>query len=322
MTIESLQPYFALINAVVSLAVLGIVFKLIKTHRETINERINALKDRLEGSKEDSERKDKWFTIEKEHLEKEKKAKEGELLKLQVQLDEILKKEGLTFQNLALGQSLQQSTNEVRALIEELTVKMTAKLELIVKDKSQNDFIVSESQLTIAKAQMAKGNFDAAAQSFDEYTMHTHKQDSWEVYFSKGVNLANLRQGRESNLNSVKAYNDAINSLPDDVDGNVKARLFGYRGAILKRLNRFDEAISDLTLALGYATGGYEIDDIHYNLACVYALQGQKEKMLLYIRKLKTAQKLHAVQYHLRDYFKKFSSDKELIDLLSTKITI
>jgi tetratricopeptide (TPR) repeat protein len=318
MTIQSVQPYLLLINTIISLGVLGIIFNLIKTHRENMDERINGLKERLDGSREDSERKDKWFAREKEQLEKEKNAKEKELLKLQTQLDEILKKEGVTFQNLALGQTLKESTQEVRSLIGDLSTKMLDQIKSIVSDSVQKDSIISESQLTLAKAQMAKGSFDDAADSFEQYT--SGKEASWEVYFSKAVNLANLRQGRISNQASVKAYSDAINALPKKVDPNVRARVFGYRGAILKRLERLDEAEADLNIAQKYATAAYETDDILYNQACVYAMQGNKEKMLSSMFKIKNNYTFLSIKNHLTDYFKKFDSDSDFRNFLSSKV--
>lgn len=317
MTIESLQPYISLVNAIISVAVLTTIFNLIKTHRENINERINTLKDRLDGSKEDSERKDKWFLREKEQLEKEKREKETALLFLQTQLDEVLKREGITFEKLALGQTLKDSTNEVKVLIEDLSVKMLEQVKLLAPISYREDAIIADSQLTLAKAQMAKGDLNDAATNFEYYT--SSKDASWEVYLSKAVTLANLRGGDKSNQESIRAYNDTINFLPKNVDPNMRARVFGYRGGILKRLNRLDEAEADLNIAIKSASAPREIDDIYYNFACVYAMQGKKEKMLSYISKISNKQILRDIKSHIHDYFKQFETDNEFVAALSVK---
>lgn len=319
MTIETLQPYFSLINAIISLAVLGIVFNLIKTHRETTTERINALKDRLDGSKEDSERKDAWFAREKEQLEKENNEKEKRILGLKLKLDEALQNADVTFQNLAQGKSLKQSSVEVQSLIDELASKLSSQLESLIAEKKES-LLVSESKLTIAKAQMASGNFVAAAENFDGYTLNNFREDDWEIYFSKAVNLANLRQGKETNLSSVQAYNDAINNLPNNINFNIKARLFGYRAAILKRLNRLDEALADLNIAIKYATDEYELDDINYNFSCVYALQANKEQMLAAMAKIKGKHFIRSIKFHLSDYFKEFKDDSGFLEYLNQRI--
>ncbi|SEW35183.1 hypothetical protein SAMN05428988_4292 [Chitinophaga sp. YR573] len=317
MTIDSLTPYLSAINAVSSVAVFTVIFNLIKTHRETTTERINTLLTRIDALKDDSVRNDKWFVREKELLEREKKEKEGELTKLQVQLEEVLKGEGVTMQKLALGQTLKESNNEVKKLIGELSEKMIEQIREITNNNLQQDSIVSQSQLTLAKAQMARGSFDDAATNFEQYTLNENA--SWEVHFSKAVNLANLRQGKTSNSASVRAYSDAIGVLPNEIDPNIRARVFGYRGAILKRLGRLDEAEADLQIAKKYATADYEVDDIYYNLACVYALQGNKDEMLSSIFKIKNKNTFLSIEYHLGDYFKQFVNDEDLKSLLSSK---
>lgn len=253
-------------------------------------------------------------------LEKERVEKEVELSKVQARLDEILNKEGVTFQYLSSGRRLTDSTNDVKDLIEDLTSKMLQQIKELVPSNTQNDSVIAKSRLTIAKAQMAKGNLDDAANSFEYYT--SAENASWEVYFSQGVNLANIRKGQKSNRASVKAYNDAINVLPHGIENNIRARIFGYRGAILKRLHRLDEAEADLNIAIKYATGKYEIDDINYNLACVYAMHGDKVKMISTILKIKEKRIFHSIKHHFVDYFKQFETDKEFKSIISSKISV
>ena len=92
--------------------------------------------------------------------------------------------------------------------------------------------------------------------------------------------MANSRGGREANLAALRSLNHSIALAPANLDANVRARLYGYRGADLKRLGRFDEAEQDLLFARRLAQAPYETQDIRYNLACVYALTHRKEAML------------------------------------------
>jgi tetratricopeptide (TPR) repeat protein len=315
--IDIIAPYLSAINAFFSIAVLTTIFNLIKSHRETTTERINTLLARIDALKEDSIKNDKYYLREKEQLEREKKEKESELKKMQGQLEEVLKGEGVTIHNLALGQTLKESNNEVKNLIAELSEKMTMQIKEISDNGIRQDQIISQSQLTLAKAQMARGSFNDAATNFEQYT--TNEKASWEVHFSKAVNLANLRQGKISNAASARAYSDAISLLPNNIDPNTRARVFGYRGAIFKRLGRFDESEADLKIAQKYATADYEVDDIHYNLSCVYAMQGNKNEMLSNVLKIKNKKIIHTIEHHLYDYFEQFANDEDFKYLLLSK---
>ena len=53
---------------------------------------------------------------------------------------------------------------------------------------------------------------------------------------------------------------------------------------MLKRLRRLDEAEADLSIASKLATDPYDILDTRYNLAGVYALAGERLKMLDAVR--------------------------------------
>jgi len=104
--------------------------------------------------------------------------------------------------------------------------------------------------------------------------------DDWEDYFTRGVHFANQREGQTSDMAALRSYNEAIALLREDVEGPRRARLFGYRGAMFKRLGRLDEALSDLLLAEKWAAQDYEIDDVRYNKACVLCMMGRREEAL------------------------------------------
>src|SRR5208283_2916161 len=97
----------------------------------------------------------------------------------------------------------------------------------------------------------------------------------WEDYYIRGVNLANTRGDHETNLRALRAYSEAIALMPRELPDNDRSRLYAYRGAILKRLGRLEEAQHDLLLAQRWAREAREINDAIYNLAGVAALDGR-----------------------------------------------
>jgi len=152
-----------------------------------------------------------------------------------------------------------------------------------------------------------------AATHYDKYT--AFRPDDWEVHFLKGVAYANCRMGHKTNIASLRAYGDAIALAPSSVGCDTRARLHTYRGAMLKRLGRLDEALSELELAGKWAQADYEVYDNYYNLACVHAMRKDKENMLKYLRQLLAAPGWKERIRH-SPYFAHFWEDKDLQDLL------
>ena len=97
----------------------------------------------------------------------------------------------------------------------------------------------------------------------------------------------------------------------------MRARLFAYRGAMLKRLRRFDEAEWDLLFAQARAEREYEVNDIKYNLAGIYAMRGERDRLLTIVRELKQSpQSLAAIRGHLDDYFRAYADDQAFLDAI------
>ena len=163
---------------------------------------------------------------------------------------------------------------------------------------------------------MAESRWLEAAQYFDEYAKI--RPLDWEAHFSRAVAYANSREGTPSNVAALRAISDALALAPSTIDQNLRARLFTYRGALLKRLRRLEEAETDLTIALKTATHQQELDDIRYNLAGVYAMRGDRQRLLEMVRMLKHSPKyLMSIRSHLHDYFQNFSNDREFVQTLS-----
>jgi tetratricopeptide (TPR) repeat protein len=164
-----------------------------------------------------------------------------------------------------------------------------------------------EALLTAANGLMAAHRWADSARYFDAYV--ARNASNWEAQYLRGVAHANIRGGFTSDLSSLRAYNEAIALAPTTTDQNTMARLFAYRGAIAKRLNRLDQAEYDLLLAKTKATANYELADIAYNLACVYAMTNRKQETLVQLRALRNLGKVDLVQAHLDDYFHTLRND-------------
>jgi tetratricopeptide (TPR) repeat protein len=135
--------------------------------------------------------------------------------------------------------------------------------------------------------------------------------------FLRGVAFVNIRGGSAENLAGLRSYNEAIAFAPEDIEPNTRARLFAYRGAVLKRLGRLEEAESDLLIARRHAILDYEVNDVRYNLSAVYALRGDREPMLAALREITDVRTLASVRFHLHDYYAEFRHDPELRRLLT-----
>ena len=86
---------------------------------------------------------------------------------------------------------------------------------------------------------------------------------------------------------------------------------------MLKRLNRLDEAEADLLFAESLASAPYEVSDIKYNLAGVYALRRDRNKMMEVVAQLRSRpNQLAGIRAHLDDYFANYAHDPEFLALI------
>jgi tetratricopeptide (TPR) repeat protein len=108
----------------------------------------------------------------------------------------------------------------------------------------------------------------------------------WEDYYIRGVNLANERGDSGLNVAALRAYSNAIALAPSSLPSNIRSRLYAYRGALFKRLNRLEEAEQDLVLAQRWATEDREIEDALYNIACVLAMGDSPRDALPLLKRL------------------------------------
>jgi hypothetical protein len=303
-----LQPYLSLVTTLLSLAVLGFIINLALLLRQSYAARAEALIDqkgvieeRLKKSEKDLEKTEKWY--------------QREIDRLKNQLSEILKKENITTEKLADPSSFTELKEEIKTVIKDLLKEMKS-LETSVKNDGYEEVSDPKWYLDMANAFSASDRWLDAAKHYDKYILYNN--EDWEIHFLRAVAYANSRIDNSTNISALRSYNDSIALIPTNLDNNTKARLYAYRGAILKRLGRLDESLNDLLFAKNYATARYEVNDIKYNLACVYAMKNDKDNLFQLIKELKASYNdLSAIRAHLNDYFSSFITDKEFMNLIS-----
>ena len=138
----------------------------------------------------------------------------------------------------------------------------------------------------------------------------------WEDYYIRGVNLANRRGGPKINMAALRAYNEAIVVAPLDLSRNSMSRLYAYRAALFKRLNRLEEAENDLVLAQKWAVDNEEVEDAMYNMACVKAMSGQTQEALTILHQLVSRESSwREVITQKRQYFANLQNNSEFVGL-------
>jgi hypothetical protein len=300
--ISQAQPYLNAISAALSIVTLGFVINLARLYGDASAARVKIFEDRLSAAQEDRDRDEKWQSRERSRLEAELKAKQD-------QLEAILKGAGLDLSALALGQGLRTLADGVAAEVESVTGEIRARLREMVTVVPEASSAQQSAKLSLAKGELAAGRWRIAAGLLDEVASSDEVTD-WRQHFSRGVAHANARTGAKSDLAALRAYNDAVAFAPLGLDANLRARLFTYRGAILKRLGRYDEGLADLTLARPLATAPYELLDNLYNLACVFAARGDRGQMFEALSELqRQGGSFSPVVGHIGDYFLKFRDD-------------
>jgi hypothetical protein len=314
MALAELQPYLAVVSATFSIATLGFILVLVKQVRENAQDRAAVQEERLKSLQSDLERTEKWHAREKQELQVRLDA-------LTVELNDLLRREGIDLRQLALGRGLSEAAAGLRQSAQRLVDEMAEKLERFsALDRGHAPPANPKWQLSAAMGAMAAGAFATASHHFDAYAQEESAQGepTWETHFSRGVAHANARGGLQSDLAGLRAYNEAIAVCPAGIEPNIRARMFAYRGAMLKRLGRLQEAEADLRIGRSLASEPHEVEDIRYNLACVFALQGARDEMLAELRPLAGNKKYAAaVRAHRNDYFARFADDAEFKALIA-----
>jgi tetratricopeptide (TPR) repeat protein len=242
-----------------------------------------------------------------EYLKQKDRAKS-----LASQVREQMDEAGLNLADLVQGRAMTASAvDNIRPLVEELSRSVKS-----LRNERESDTNVDPDSLrALAHGELGVGNWLAAARILDEYAQR--RPDDFEANFSRGVAYANACGGHPTNVGALRAYNDAVASVPGSLDENYRARLFTYRGAMLKRMHRFEEALADFHIAESLATNDYEVTDLLYNFASTYAMMGDRSRMMEVIRRIPPhSEILRVIQARLGDYFSNFAHDEEFLALI------
>jgi tetratricopeptide (TPR) repeat protein len=234
------------------------------------------------------------------------------------QVRQRMQRAGIGADRLASGIGLTDIAGGEREELLAMLAELTDRVAKLLRDRDSGAPAIDPRSLrAAADGLLAERRWLEAAGAYEEYAKHA--LEDWEASYLRGVGYANARGGEGTDRRALRAVSDAIAYLPADAAPDVRARLFGYRGAMWKRLGRPEEALADLAIAQRHATAPYEVEDVLYNLACVYAIQGNREGMLTAVRTLadRHSPRLHdSIRSHLNDYFALFRDDGELLALL------
>ncbi|WP_439380849.1 TPR end-of-group domain-containing protein [Amycolatopsis lexingtonensis] len=237
----------------------------------------------------------------------------SQALEVTPRLDKSLDIAGLDLGALAAGKGFEDVATQLK---EDIRGDLNLLLAILGNLEHQGVSLTSvpaPALLEAARGLMAGQQWGEAARYLDEYVKSV---DDWQVHWSRGVAYGNERGGITTDLSALRAYNDAIALSPKTIDPNDFARLHSYRGAMLKRLGRLDEAEADLLLAKKLANRDFELADIAYNLSCIYAMMGRKYDALTALRSLQALDGMHMVLGHLDDYFVDLRNDPEFRQLV------
>jgi tetratricopeptide (TPR) repeat protein len=326
--LNALSQYANLINLALLITIIGWLFSLTQIYKENITEKFDAklaakdvevksLTERLTLANEQLEfqktNSSQQIESTKNDLQRTEKWYEREISALREKLSGTLSNEGITTESLVMNLDTSILKSEFKTIIVDVLKEIT---EIETKIKYDDEKIQRpEFFLDLAKGYYLSKQWLEAAKNCDKYVEYF--PTDWEAHILRGVSYMNSRNGNSTDLAALHAYHEAIVFMPDNVESELRARLFTYRGAAAKRLNRLDEAESDLLLAQKFASTEYRICDIKYNLAAVYALRGDRLKMLEMVSALKEHPEfLMSVQAHLNDYFSKYVSDMEFIKMI------
>ncbi|MDB5471645.1 MAG: tetratricopeptide repeat protein [Caulobacter sp.] len=297
--VKAVAPYATVFGAFFSAALLGVLINLAafarqaeRSRADVIEERLKNVLQQLEFTKQDGERAASQLKADNEALKN--------------QLQAALSGSGITLETLAAGASLSTAAEKNQKIIESLIGRLESAAH-------PQNAMSPQLHLEMSKAYAAQKNWSAAAGHLDAYVGVF--ADDVEAQFLRAVAHAN---SRNNDLSALRAYNEVV-ALEDTLpDGQMRARAFVYRGAMLKRLGRLAEAESDLKIGRQLAkNGSYEFFDASYNLACTYALKGDRAGMLAELGNSKMLKRYKsAIRNHLSDYFWKFKDDEEFLKII------
>ena len=308
MTLQDIKDYAPVVTAVISFGLLGLLINVMTQLGRVSSERLAVRDEKLESFTKHLQTTETWHLREKESLRAQ----------ITTLTDKLQTSAGPSETNLvqAAINAQQGLTNLAANTVKDLVTQLSAKLDTYQEVYASKATAETTGwRRTAALGALATGSIDQAAAQLGNVA---NASLEWDDHFSLGVLRANTRGGAEADLLALRAYNDAIALAPSDLDVAMRARLFTYRGAMLKRLKRLKEAEADLNMAISLTNEDAEIIDARYNLAGVYAMQGRRAEMLGMVRQVaKDTRYRLAIEHHLDDFFQAYAQDPEFLEELA-----
>ena len=165
--------------------------------------------------------------------------------------------------------------------------------------------------LLIAVDEFRSGNWKSASRHFEKSKSLFERY--FQVAFMAGIAYYNIRFETETFNKALYYFDLAINNLSINADNDMKARIFTYKGAALKRKQDYDKALIATLKGLSFAEHNWEKARAHYNLAGIYALKNDNigfNESIEYLKNNSEKYFLQAVRYLKRwspEYYKKIN---------------
>lgn len=226
-------------------------------------------------------------------------------------------KRGLTYDALlsgsapAIGSPFGSDESRLRPSVEALERDVQ-----FLASASGDDAIPATALLELGRTYTAQQEWSKAARALDQYVKLVDAD--WLVYFSLGVAHANRREGYSSDRAALRAYDQAMARLPIGEPNALVPRLYSYRAGVNKRLERLPQARADATVARQLAESLHDRKDAVYNLACIEAMEGNREAAFRELRELKELGGLHLVRGREKEYFSSLANDPEFEEIMES----
>lgn len=189
-------------------------------------------------------------------------------------------------------------TEKFATLIDRQLLSMINKLEKVPFPESDiflESIIDKEvKNLFIGVANFQQSNWKTSALYFDKSIALFEKH--FQFFFMAGIAYYNIRIDNGSFDKALDYFNTAIRNLSIDSDNDLKARLYTYKGATLKRQTNYSDALNWVLKGLSFAEHEHEKARAHYNLACIYALKDDQIELLESLKYLKTNNEKYFLQ--------------------------
>lgn len=302
--IDQIKPYIDIFSMIVNLTILGVIIKIFSMIRIAYKEKEETLRTRIEKIEDDLNRTEKWANREKEKLQEEKNQYKNKL-------NELLKNAKIDDNPIEFLNSL----NNIELSIKNEISLLMDKIDNL-ENKNNSEEIDVDYHLSLADGYVVKNEWEKAAYHYD--IAITKINDNWNLHFKRGISHANTKKDRDSFYKALQSYSNAIIFIPDEIDNNVKARLYIYKGAMLKRLQRYQEAIVNIKYGQEIAEDAYEILDSYYNLGGIYAIQNKIEELVKVVNYLKINSEayLNVLINYILEWAPKVLQDKRIIKIL------